>query len=285
MGFSPLTAAANASEFNAISARNAGCDIVVIAGNAAQVRGQFQEVRGLSAGASVPVVIVAQPADKGSLDALAADGRTTVLGADISDEAFQAGVDALVTKALGGRIGAGDSSRYVNEGVDALTRIGLASSDIFNIADAEPGLIDALRTQEGPVKAAVASLLAMIDSTRAQRAVIDAALAAQGDEQAMLFGPVADGARRFGSKATTAQSDAIRELVRTSMGPVADAASAAFGALSLPSSEAVDLIIKSRVPGKKADAAPAADVDGDSGMAADDAAGDEKPAEAAPGDV
>ena len=285
MGFSPLTAAANAREFNAISARNAGCDIVVIAGNAAQVRGQFQEVRGLSAGASVPVVIVAQPADKGSLDALAADGRTTVLGADISDEAFQAGVDALVTKALGGRIGAGDSSRYVNEGVDALTRIGLASGDIFSIADAEPGLIDALRTQEGPVKAAVASLLAMIDSTRAQRAVIDAALAAEGDEQAMLFGPVADGARRFGSKATTAQSDAIRELVRTSMGPVADAASAAFGALSLPSSEAVDLIIKSRVPGKKADAAPAADVDGDSGKAADDAAGENKPAEAAPGDV
>ena len=125
----------------------------------------------------------------------------------------------------------------------------------------------------------------MIDSTRAQRAVIDAALAAQGDEQAMLFGPVADGARRFGSKATTAQSDAIRELVRTSTGPVADAASAAFGALSLPSSEAVDLIIKSRVPGKKADAAPAADVDGDSGKAADDAGGENKPAEAAPGDV
>jgi hypothetical protein len=101
----------------------------------------------------------------------------------------------------------------------------------------------------------------------------------------MLFGPVADGARRFGSKATTAQSDAIRELVRTSAGPVADAASAAFGALSLPSSEAVDLIIKSRVPGKKADAVPAADVDGDSGKAADDAGGEDKPAEAAPGDV
>jgi len=285
MGFSPLTAAANAREFNAISARNAGCDIVVIAGNAAQVRRQFQAVRGLSSGASVPVVVVAQPADKGSLDALSADGRTTVLGADISDDAFKAGVDALVTKALGGRIGAGDSSRYVNEGLDALTRIGLASDDVFKIGDAEPGLIDALRTQEGPVKASVASLLAMIDSKRAQRAVIDAALAAQGDEQAMLFGPVADGARRFGSKATTAQSDAIRELVRTSTGPVADAASAAFGALSLPSSEAVDLIIKSRVPGKKADAAPAADADGDSGKAADDAAGDKKPAEAAPGDV
>jgi hypothetical protein len=231
------------------------------------------------------VVIVAQPADKGSLDALAADGRTTVLGADISDDAFRAGVDALVSKALGGRIGAADSSRYVNEGLDALTRIGLASDDVFSIADAEPGLIDALRTQEGQVKASVASLLAMIDSTRAQRAVIDAALAAQGDEQAMLFGPVADGARRFGSKATTAQSDAIRELVRTSMGPVADAASAAFGALSLPSSEAVDLIIKSRVPGKKADAVPEADVDGDSGKAADDAGGEDKPAEAAPGDV
>ena len=56
----------------------------VIAGNAAQVRSQFQAVRGLSAGASVPVVIVAQPADKGSLDALAAESVVFERGYAIS---------------------------------------------------------------------------------------------------------------------------------------------------------------------------------------------------------
>ena len=273
MGLMPLTAAADAGEFGAIAARNAGCDLVVIAGNAAQVRMQLEAVRGQRLGAAIPVVVVAQPADKGSLDALAADGRTVVLGADISDDAFRAGIDQLMQKAFGSRLGAADSSRYVNDGVDALRRIGLASGGVYRLADAEAGLVDALRTQEAAVKVAVAELLAMIDSTRAQRAVIDAALAAEGDEQAMLLAPVAQGARRFGSRATSAQADAIRTLVRTSLGARADAAAIAFGALSLPSSEAVDLIVTSRVPGQAPEAAP------DSG-----AAGDGSPAPEVPED-
>lgn len=275
MGFVPLTAAADADEFGVIAARNAGADLVVVAGSAAQVREQFMALREMRAGSSIPVVVVAQPADKGSLDELAADGRTVVLGADISDDAFKAGVDALSQKALGGRVGAADSSRYVAEGLDALTRIGLSGSRVYKIADAQGGLIDALRTQEGPMRASVAQVLALVNTNRAQRAVIDAALAAQGDDQAMLLGAVAQGARRFGSKATSTQADAVRELVRTSTGATADAAAAAFGALSLPSSEAVDLIVKSRVPGKKAESsgerAPQGDGDAGGSMSGDGA--------------
>jgi hypothetical protein len=127
----------------------------------------------------------------------------------------------------------------------------------------------------------VAQVLAMVNTKRAQRAVIDAALAASGDDQAMLLGAVAQGARRFGSQATAAQSDAMRELVRSSTGPLADAAAAAFGAMGLPSSEAVDLIIKSRVPGAKA-----AGGDAGSGAAADEAApSGDAPAEGGDGDL
>jgi hypothetical protein len=286
LGFMPLTTARDAKEFGAIAARNAGADIVVIAGNGAQVRSQYQAVRAMRIGANIPVIVVAQPADKSGLDKLADDGRTVVLGADISDDAFKAGADALVAKALGGRLGASDSSRYVNDGIDALNRIGLASGNVYKIADAEAGLVDALRTQEGQVKVSVAALLAMVDSTRAQRAIIDAALAAEGDEQTLLLAPVGQGARRFGSKATTAQADAIRELVKKSTGSLADAAAAAFGALSLPSSEAVDLIIKSRVPGVRvapSGDAPLDDVDAASGGAADEAK--KGPAEAKDSDV
>ena len=285
MGFVPLTAAADAEEFGVIAARNAGADMVVIAGSGARVREQFAALREMRAGSSIPVVIVAQPADKGGLDELAADGRTVVLGADITDDAFKAGVEALSAKALGGRVGAADSSRFVSEGIDALTRIGLSGSRVYKISDAQGGLIDALRAQEGPMRAAVAQVLALVNSNRAQRAVIDAALAASGDDQTMLLGAVAQGARRFGSKATTAQADAVRELVRTSTGPVADAAAAAFGALSLPSSEAVDLIIKSRVPGKKAEpaaeAAPAAGSGGGDAMDGDGAQPEAAPADGA----
>jgi hypothetical protein len=269
MGFTPLTAARNAAEFNLIGARNAGCDLVVIAGNGAQVRREYEGVRALRMGEKVAAVLMAQPSDKPGLDELAGDS-TMVLGADVSEDAFKAGVGDLMKSALGGGVGSADASGYVATAIDALTRIGLAGGGVYRIGDAEAGLVDALRVQEGPVKAMVAEVLALVDSRRAQRAIIDAALAASGDEQAMLLGPVARSARRFGSQATAAQTDSIRDLVRTSSGSLADAAAAAYGALSLPSSEAVDLIIKARVPGTKS-AAPA-----DSG-AAGDAGGEDMP--------
>jgi hypothetical protein len=264
MGFTPLTAARNAAEFNLIGARNAGCDLVVIAGNGAQVRREYEGVRALRMGEKVAAVLMAQPSDKPGLDELAGDS-TMVLGADVSEDAFKAGVGDLMKSALGGGVGSADASGYVATAIDALTRIGLAGGGVYRIGDAEAGLVDALRVQEGPVKVMVAEVLALVDSRRAQRAIIDAALGASGDEQAMLLGPVARSARRFGSQATAAQTDSIRDLVRNSSGSLADAAAAAYGALSLPSSEAVDLIIKARVPGAKSDAPADSGAAGDAG--------------------
>ena len=91
--------------------------------------------------------------------------------------------------------------------------------------------------------------------------MIEAALSSSGEEQVDLLGSVAEGARRFGGKATKAQTDAIRELVRSSSGATSDAAAAAFGALGLPAGDAVDLLLKFRVPGATG-AAPAATGDG-----------------------
>ena len=74
--------------------------------------------------------------------------------------------------------------------------------------------------------------------------------------------------------------------MKKSTGSLADAAAAAFGALSLPSSEAVDLIIKNRVPGVRvapSGDAPLDDVDAASGDAADEPK--KGPAEAKDSDV
>ena len=269
MGLSPLSAAKNASEFAAIAARNAGCDMVIISGSGARLRTELEAVRSTRMGESLAVVLVAQPADKPSIDALA-DARTMVLGADASEEGFKAGIEQLVASAMGSLVGSADASRYVSDAIEALKRIGTSRDGVYKIAAAESGLVEALRSQEGPIRAMVAEVLAMVNSKRAQRAVIDAALAASGDEQLHLLVAVAQGARRFGSQATSAQSDSMLELVRTSTGPVADAAAMAFGAMGLPSSEAVDLIIKSRVPGAKA-----AEAEGGTGSGTDGSSGSE----------
>lgn len=250
-GFVPLTATADAAGFGVVSARNAGADMVVVAGTVSQIRDNVSGVRAMAAGGTMPILVVAQPADKPSLDALEKDGRTVVLSTDVSDDAFKAGIDQLIARAYGARLTSEDMSRYVGDSLDALTRIGYANGSVYPIGDAERGLVEALRIQEGPVRVAVARILAMIGTETAQRAVIEAALSASGDEQAMLLGPVAESARRFGSKATSAQGDALRQLVENATDVVAVPAATAYGALNLPSSQAVRMIIKSSEPGKR----------------------------------
>jgi hypothetical protein len=279
LGMTPLTAARNAGEFVAISARNAGCDVVIISGNAARVRREATAVRGMRSGSNVAILVVADPADKPAMDEMA-DARTVVVSSDVSNDAFRAGIEQLVASAMGGGVSSGDGARYVSSAVDALTRIGMARDGVYRIAAAEAGLVDALRMHEGPMRAMVAQVLAMVETKRAQRAIIDAALAATGDDQAMLLAAVAQSARRFGSQATASQSDAVRELVRTATGSLGEAAASAFGAMNLPSSEAVDLIIKARVPGAK----PAAAEGEATGAAADEAAGGGEPASEPEGD-
>ena len=259
MGMVPMTAADDADEFAVLSSRNSGADVVVITGRGSWVAKEFEALRASSMGATVPAVLVTTPADKPAIDKLAADGKAVVLGSDISDEAFRSGVGSLMKAAMGGRESAGEGSRYLGDAIDALSRIGLANGPVYRLADSESGLLAAMRSQEGPVRTSIASLLAMVDSRRAQGAVIDAALAASGEEQVLLLQAVAQGARRFGPRASETQANAMRDLVRSASGANADAAAAAFGALRLPSSEAVDLILKARVPGKRSEAAPSAE--------------------------
>ena len=252
-GFVPLTAATDAAGFGVVSARNAGADMVVVAGTVPQIRENVRGVRTMASGGTLPILVVAQPADKPSLDSLEKDGRTVVLSTDVSDDAFKAGIDQLIARAYGARLTSEDMSRYVGDSLDALTRVGYANGTVYPIGDAERGLAEALRIQEGPVRVAVARILAMVGTESAQRAIIESALSASGEEQAMLLGPVAESARRFGSKASKQQCDALRQLVEQADGVTAVPAATAYGALNLPSSQAVRMIIKPNEPAKKND--------------------------------
>jgi hypothetical protein len=269
-GYEPMTAVGNAAEYGALASRNGGCDVVVIAGEGGWARAELESIRSGAGGASVPAVLVVPADDVDSLLSLASGGRVAVLSSEVSDEGFRAGIASSGAVAATGAVSEGQFSAAL----DALERIGVSGGSVYRLADAESILVGAMRSQEGRIMAQIASILAWIDSERAQQAVIEAALAASGEGQSDLLGSVAEGARRFGGKATKAQTDAIRELVRTSNGPTADAAAAAFGALGLPAGDAVELVLKFRVPGATGAPSPAAGSE-----AAEPAEGEEPAAE------
>jgi hypothetical protein len=256
-GFEPLTAVSDAEEYRALASRNGGTDLVVIAGDGGWARKEFETIRGGSGGSAVAVLFVVPAADVDSLSSMDGAGRVAVVSSDVSEDGFRAGIAAVVPPAAAG---AGSGPSRAAEAVAALERIGVSRSEVYRLADAESILISAMEAQEGPVLSSIASVLAWVDSERAQRAVIEAALSSSGEDQVALLGSVTAGARRFGGKASTAQMNSLRDLVRSSTGATADAVATAVGALGLPSAEAVDLVLKFRVPGASAPAAaPAGD--------------------------
>jgi hypothetical protein len=251
-GFVPLTAVQSADGFEAVSARNAGSDLAVLGGSASAIRDAHAALRARRSSQTLPVLVVAQPADQGSLRALERDGRTVVIGAGVGDDAFAAGIRTVMARSYGGEPSSDDMSRFVPQSLEALMRIGLQAGAIYRIEDAERGLVEALRAQEGSLRVAVANTLALISTESAQRALMEAALSAEGDEQALLLEPVAASARRWGNHVASTQADALRAIVERATGALADAAAAAYGALNLPSGQAVQMILKVRKPGQGA---------------------------------
>jgi hypothetical protein len=135
-----------------------------------------------------------------------------------------------------------EAASYAAAAAYALREISVGQSKVLAIADAEPALLRALATKQGDLRLMVADVLAHSGSDQAQRALIDAALAATGTEQVALCDFAAHAARSTGAKADDRQLTALRQLIATSEGANADSAGRLYGALDAGTAQAVQLI-------------------------------------------
>ena len=89
-------------------------------------------------------------------------------------------------------------------------------------------------------------VLELIDSQVAQLAVAEASLDAVRSEEVRisLLNSLAESAKHFGNKLGRIQLDNLLELIRSSDGDVALAAARAHGALTLPTGNVVEMIVK-----------------------------------------
>ena len=116
----------------------------------------------------------------------------------------------------------------------------------FRADDAQPALLAALSDSRDPVVLGAAAVLTRLPSPEAQRALADAALDEQREQEMriQLLRALADSARLRGNLLGDAQLQLLLRLVRESEGELADAAAEAHGALDLPTSNAVDFILR-----------------------------------------
>lgn len=164
--------------------------------------------------------------------------RAGVTGADIGEAAKQ-----LVEHASGGAISPEEADAYKARSLTVLRDLAISGNPVLNVADASGPLVSALEGAAGDTKTRVCEVLALINTKGAQQAVVDAALAASGEEQVALLTTAAGSAKRFGNQLESRQIAAIREVAITGDASAATAAAALLGSLNLPNTEIVPMII------------------------------------------
>ena len=103
---------------------------------------------------------------------------------------------------------------------------------IYNAADAESILIEALDDDRSSVAIGAGNVLAQIDSATAQQGLAAAGLSRVGDVQIAMLNALAESAKAYGSKLDREATNALIGLVKSSADETALAAARALGALT-----------------------------------------------------
>lgn len=248
LGFEVVGSGSSVSELRNAIDNAVGVDFVIARMRTPdRVRTVVAELRIVPQTAVVPTLVLADAADVPGLRLdHAAEPRVSVSRPALSSREFQATVDQLMQRAVGGRMTEAEAEVYAIEAIAALRDIAISNSSVYDVSDAEVALLDSLASRSGGLRLLIADILALIDSERAQRDLFDAALAASGNEQIELLGRVANSVKRFGNRAQDRHIDSLIHLVVNSTGRTAEAAGQVHGALNLPPASAVRLIAQDR---------------------------------------
>lgn len=222
-----------------------GVDIIVLRGDAAGLKEQLGRVRASGLTAASPVVAIANALEETEVRRTFDGDRSVVVWTEGgTSETFRNAATGAVMAMSGSVMDESETAEYQIRATEALRGLAFGSSKVFKLSDAEPALLRALGTTSGGLRMLVAEVLALGGSADSQRMLIDAALAATGDEQVTLLDYAAVAARKGGAAASESQMSALRGLIGSSEGATADAAGRLYGSLDAGAAEAIKLITK-----------------------------------------
>lgn len=171
------------------------------------------------------------------------DRLVTVRRRAIPTDMMQNGVNELVERGAGGPITPDEARDYTARALTVLRDLAMAENTVLDAGDAVAPLISSLADADPQTQLLIAEVLARIEQPRAQVAVMDTALSADGDQQARLLDAVASSARRFGNMLEPRQVNELMEITRFADAREATSAAALMGSLNLPNRELVPFVL------------------------------------------
>lgn len=248
MGYTVLPPVSDlGSAFRSI-AEVSGVDVLVTDLTTDRTVATIAEVRSTARLRATPILALMSGAGAALQQAAYEDDPLTSLSrSGLSKEQLEASVDYLVAQTSGDPISEGEAEAYAISALEVLRDLAIGTGSggrgAFDIGDAAAPLEAALGESSGEVRQRVAEVLSYIGFQRAQVALMDAAMDEVGSAQQELLIRVIDSAKRFGNLLDARHVRWIVETAQLGDNDQATIAAALMGALNLPNTEFVPLIL------------------------------------------
>jgi hypothetical protein len=242
LGYEPILGA-DLDDVAETVATLAGVDLMVTAGPADLIASTFERSNTDYKIAGAPVVALVNSTDQKVLnDRYRESGRlATVVGAADAatlEPAVKSAVDSYST----GKPTGEQAEQQALTALSLLEAIAKQPS-AYDIQHALPAVIAAAGDARPAIAKQAGNVLAAVNDPAAQSALAESALAGSGDLQLAHLDDLAESARAFGNLLSADAGQQITALVESSQGELALAAARVHGALSLPTSQAVELLL------------------------------------------
>jgi hypothetical protein len=242
MGYETF-AGATLDEVQSQVARRAGVDMIVVNKTVSAVQSLAEQTRRDPRLAGAPLLAIASPADQTRLQQAYRNEPRVQAAVGGNKSALASAIEAAAANYQGAQLNDAEREELALEGLELLRQLAVAAS-VYEVRDVEDALINAIADERSVVAEAAGRVLAVLDSQAAQRALADQALAEDREAvKVSLLESLATSATHFGNRLNRSQAARLTRLVQESEGDIAVAAAEAHGALQLPTSEAVQLLI------------------------------------------
>lgn len=244
LGYTVLPGGQSLSAAEGAIADAPGIDVILSDLPGPSTGGLIAEVRGNARLAATPVLALCDAKALTDLDATYSRDEGVRLIRTGTDPAQQAeAVKQLVERATGGPIETEEATAYQTKALMALRDLAVSGNAVLNPADAAGALVTALGQSKGAQRTMIAEVMSRIGDKRAQTALMDAAMAATGDEMIELLGKVTQSAKKHGNMLDDRQIRRLVETAGTGTDAEATAKAALLGALNLSSDSIVPMIL------------------------------------------
>lgn len=243
-GYRALPPASSLDELSIEIAEAASIDLLITAQSADSVVETIEQARRAPRLSAAPVLALLSAEGLARATARFSGDRTVKLVREgVNDEQIARAAGDLVDRIAGPAVPAEQTESYSSMALAALQTIAVAGR-VYDVRDATATLIEVLPESEDlDRKLQVAEVLAHVPEARAQVALVDAAINAEGGERLVMLSKSLDSAKRFGNLLEPRHETWITTHSSEGDDAEATAVAALMGALNLKNAQVVPLIL------------------------------------------